>query len=116
MPNFFRRVLDADPSLFAKTPVSVQVHQLRSLQSIADHYGDQARLLAIDLPAGGIFLAVLAFIAGPLALVPVCLLGAFMFFALRRNRVLQQVVADRADQDDRKSDFILEVLSGAKKP
>ncbi|MCX2722762.1 peptidase domain-containing ABC transporter [Roseibium salinum] len=112
--ELFRRVLDADPSLFAKTPVSVQVHQLRSLQSIADHYGDQARLLAIDLPAGGIFLAVLAFIAGPLALVPVCLLGAFMFFALRRNRVLQQVVADRADQDDRKSDFILEVLSGAK--
>lgn len=112
--ELFRRVLDAEPTQFAKTPVSVQVHQLRSLQSVADHYGDQRRLLAIDLPAGGIFLAVLIFIAGPLALVPVCLLAVFMLFALHRNRELQQVVSDRADQDDRKSDFILEVLSGAK--
>jgi ATP-binding cassette subfamily C protein LapB len=112
--ELFRRVLNAEPSQFSKTPVSAQVHQLRSLQSIADHYGDQGRLLAIDLPAGGIFLAVLIFIAGPLALVPVCLLAVFMLFALNRNRELQQVVSDRADQDDRKSDFVLEVLSGAK--
>ncbi|WP_305985560.1 peptidase domain-containing ABC transporter [Roseibium sp. MMSF_3544] len=112
--ELFRRVLDAKPECFASTPVSVQVHQLRSLQSISDHYGDQGRLLAIDLPAGGIYLAVLIFIAGPLALVPVCLLGLFMLFALNRNKVLQKVVADRATQDDRKSDFILEVLSGAK--
>lgn len=112
--ELFRRVLDADPTQLAKTPISVQVHQLRSLQSISDHYGDQGRLLAIDLPAGGIFLAVLVFIAGSLALVPVCLLGIFVFFALQRNKALQQVVVDRADQDDRKSDFILEVLAGAK--
>ncbi|WP_296594516.1 ABC transporter transmembrane domain-containing protein [Roseibium sp.] len=112
--ELFRRVLDAEPTQLAKTPISVQVHQLRSLQSISDHYGDQGRLLAIDLPAGGIFLAVLIFIAGPLALVPVTLLGMFMLFALRRNKALQQVVVDRADQDDRKSDFILEVLAGAK--
>ncbi|WP_428650309.1 peptidase domain-containing ABC transporter [Roseibium sp.] len=112
--ELFRRVLEVKPARFAKTPVSVQVHQLRSLQSISDHYGDQGRLLAIDLPAGAIFLAVLIFISGPLALVPVCLLGAFMLVSLRRNKVLQQVVADRAEQDDRKSDFILEVLTGAK--
>ncbi|MEP1572536.1 peptidase domain-containing ABC transporter [Roseibium album] len=112
--ELFRRVLDAKPERFAKTPVSVQVHQLRSLQSIADHYGDQGRLLAIDLPAGSIYLAVLIFIAGPLAIVPVALLGIFILFAVNRNRVLQKLVADRATQDDRKSDFILEVLSGAK--
>ncbi|WP_297581930.1 ABC transporter transmembrane domain-containing protein [Roseibium sp.] len=112
--ELFRRVLDAKPGQFAKTPVSVQVHQLRALQSISDHYGDQGRLLAIDLPAGGIFLAVLIFISGPLALVPVCLLGVFLMFAVNRNRLLQKVVAERAGQDDRKSDFILEVLSGAK--
>jgi len=112
--ELFRRVLDAEPDRFSKTPVSVKVHQLRSLQSIADHYGDQGRLLAIDLPAGGIFLAALIFIAGPLALVPLCLLTLFMLFALNRNRGLQRVVRDRADQDDRKSDFILEVLAGAK--
>lgn len=112
--ELFRRVLDAKPERFAKTPVSVQVHQLRSLQSIADHYGDQGRLLAIDLPAGSIYLAVLIFIAGPLAIVPVALLGVFILFAVNRNRVLQKLVADRATQDDRKSDFILEVLTGAK--
>jgi ATP-binding cassette subfamily C protein LapB len=112
--ELFRRVLDAQPSRFSQTPVSVQVHQLRSLQSISDHYGDQARLLAVDLPAGGIYLAALVFIAGPLALVPLCLLALFLLFALNRNKDLQQVVGDRADQDDRKSDFILEVLAGAK--
>lgn len=112
--ELFRRVLAAPPDGLSKTPVSVQVQQLRSVQSVADHYGDQARLLAIDLPAGGIYLAVLVFIAGWLALVPVCLLILFMLFALNRNKTLQHVVAERADHDDRKSDFILEVLSGAK--
>ncbi|MEM8700404.1 MAG: ABC transporter transmembrane domain-containing protein [Pseudomonadota bacterium] len=112
--ELFRRVLDAKPENFTGTPVSLQVHRLRSLQSIADHYGDQGRLLAIDLPAGAIFLAVLVFIAGPLALVPVTLLAVFILFALHRSRVLQKVVADRATQDDRKSDFVLEVLSGAR--
>lgn len=112
--ELFRRILDAEPDSLAKTPVSVQVHQLRSLQSVSDHYGDQARLLAIDLPAGGIFLAVLIFIGGPLAFVPVVLLCGFMLFALRRNKELQTVVAERAAQDDRKSDFVLEVLTGAK--
>jgi len=112
--ELFRRILDAPPERFAKVPVSVQVHQLRSLQSVADHYGDQARLLAIDLPASGIYLAVLIFIGGWLALVPVCLLAVFMLFALNRNKVLQKVVSERADHDDRKSDFVLEVLSGAK--
>ncbi|MEP3047284.1 MAG: ABC transporter transmembrane domain-containing protein [Roseibium sp.] len=112
--ELFRRVLATKPESFARTPVSVQVHQLRSLQSVSDHYGDQARLLAIDLPAGGIYLSALIFIGGPLALVPVILLAVFMVFALKRNKVLQTVVADRADQDDRKSDFVLEVLSGAK--
>ncbi len=112
--ELFRRVLDTDPAEFGQTPVSVHVRQLRALQSVADHYGDQGRLLAIDLPAGGIFFAALIFIGGPLAIVPVVLLGFFLFFALNRNRVLQQVVADRSEQDDRKSDFTLEVLSGAK--
>jgi ATP-binding cassette subfamily C protein LapB len=112
--ELFRRVLNAQPARFSQTPVSVQVHQLRSLQSVSDHYGDQGRLLAVDLPAGGIYLAALVFIAGPLAIVPLCLLALFLVFALNRNKVLQQVVGDRADQDDRKSDFILEVLAGAK--
>lgn len=112
--ELFRRILDAPPDALAKTPVSVQIQQLRSVQSVSDHYGDQARLLAIDLPAGGIYLAALAFIGGWLALVPVVLLVCFILFALNRNKVLQQVVADRADHDDRKSDFVLEVLSGAK--
>lgn len=112
--ELFRRILDAEPEIIAKTPVSNQVHQLRSLQSVSDHYGDQARLLAIDLPAGGIFLAVLFFIGGPLAMVPVVLLCGFVLFALRRNKELQTVVAERAKHDDRKSDFVLEVLTGVK--
>lgn len=112
--ELFRRILDAETDLFANVPVSVQAHRLRSLQSVAEHYGDQRRLLAVDLPAGTIFFLVLAYIAGPLALVPLCLLCGFLMFALKRNRLLQKVIAERSEQGDRKSDFILEVLSGAK--
>ncbi|MBN9670496.1 peptidase domain-containing ABC transporter [Roseibium aggregatum] len=112
--ELFRRILDAETDLFASVPVSVQAHRLRSLQSVAEHYGDQRRLLAVDLPAGTIFFVVLAYIAGPLALVPLCLLCGFLMFALKRNRLLQKVIAERSEQGDRKSDFILEVLSGAK--
>ncbi|MEP3277026.1 MAG: ABC transporter transmembrane domain-containing protein [Stappiaceae bacterium] len=108
----FQRLVKSPPYLIDHEPVSVQMNRLNSLQSISDFFGGPSRVLAIDLPATMIFFAVMYLIGGPIALVPLVLLVIFAAVTLRRNRELQQTVEVRSDHDNRKYDFVIEVLSG----
>ncbi len=108
----FQRLVKSPPYLIDHEPVSVQMNRLNALQSISDFFGGPSRVLAVDLPATVIFLAVMYLIGGPIALVPLGLLGIFAIITLRKNRALQQTVEVRSDHDNRKYDFVIEVLSG----
>jgi len=107
-----RRILFARSDVSAQGSVSEQMDSLRSLQALSDQYGSQARLLVIDIPASLIFLVVLFLIGGPIALVPIILLGLFALNSARMNGKLNTLIENRSVQDRRKYDFILEVLSG----
>lgn len=98
----------------AVTDASVSKHldSLKSLQSLGDQYGGPARLLAIDLPASLIFLVVLFLIGGPIGFIPPILLLIFVLRTAHLNSKLNTLVEKRAVQDQRKYDFIFEVLSG----
>ncbi|GGB33367.1 hypothetical protein GCM10011316_01790 [Roseibium aquae] len=107
-----RRILYARSDFSAQASVSQQMDSLRSLQALGDHYGGQARLLVIDIPASLIFLVVLFLIGGPVGLVPIALLALFAVITTRTNSKLNTLIENRSVQDRRKYDFILEVLSG----
>ncbi|MTI42246.1 ATP-binding cassette subfamily C protein LapB [Roseibium hamelinense] len=107
-----RRILYRRSDIDDDATVSKQIDSLRALQSLGDHYGGQARLLPIDIPASMIFLVVLFLIGGPIALVPIVLLGVFALLTARLNTRLTSLVEKRSQQDQRKYDFIIEVLTG----
>lgn len=102
------------PKSDAMTDASVSKHldSLKSLQSLCDQYGGPARLLAIDLPASLIFIVVLFLIGGPIGFVPLALLAIFMLRTANLNSKLNALVEKRAEHDQRKYDFVFEVLSG----
>lgn len=107
-----RRLLNARNDVSSEATVSKHLDSFRSLQSLGDQYGGQARLLAIDLPASLIFLAVLFLIGGPIGFVPIALLILFALRTANLNAKIDQLIEKRAQQDQRKYDFIFEVLSG----
>ncbi len=72
-----RRLLHSRADINSGATVTKHLDSLRSLQAMGDHYGGQARLLAIDLPASLLFLAVLFLIGGPIGFVPLVLLALF---------------------------------------
>ncbi|WP_417686853.1 peptidase domain-containing ABC transporter [Roseibium sp.] len=107
-----RRILYSRSDAKSAVPMSQQLDSLRSLQSLSDQYGSTARLLVIDLPASLLFLAVLFIIGGPVGFVPIVLLALFTLRTSRLNDKLNELIGKRAVQDQRKYDFIIEVLSG----
>ncbi|WP_417667489.1 peptidase domain-containing ABC transporter [Roseibium sp.] len=107
-----RRILYSRSDSKSSAPMSQQLDSLRSLQSLSDQYGSPARLLIVDLPASLMFLAVLFVIGGPVGFVPLILLAVFTFKTSRLNEKLNELITKRAIQDQRKYDFIIEILSG----
>jgi len=107
-----RRLLNSRNDISSEATVSKHLDSFRSLQSLGDQYGGQARLLAIDLPASLIFLAVLFLIGGPIGFVPIALLALFALRTANLNSKIDKLIEKRALQDQRKYDFIFEVLSG----
>jgi ATP-binding cassette subfamily C protein LapB len=107
-----RRLLNARGDAASEATVSKHLDSFRSLQALGDQYGSQARLLAIDVPASAIFLAVLFLIGGPIGFIPVALLALFALRTNDLNAKIDALIEKRAEQDQRKYDFIFEVLSG----
>jgi len=106
------RFVNARSSELEEKTASIHITRLAALQALGDFFGGRARLLAIELPIAVAFLVVMALIGGPIVLAPILLIGLFVLLTLKSNTRLQSVVEDRAVQDSRKYDFVLEVLSG----
>lgn len=107
-----RRLLASRADTITDVSVSAHLDSLKSLQSLGDQYGGPARLLTIDLPASLLFLVVLFLIGGPIGFIPIALLVIFALKTGALNARLDQLIARRAEQDQRKYDFVFEVLSG----
>lgn len=108
----FRRIMKSPPAQIEAEPVSFNMNRLAALTALGDFYGGPSRLLMIDVPAAGIYLIIMGLIGHWIVLVPITLLALFTYLALRRNRELREIISKRSDHDNRKYDFVIEVLSG----
>lgn len=107
-----RRLLASRADTTTDASVSKHLDSLKSLQALGDQYGGAARLLSIDLPASMIFLVVLFLIGGPIGFIPIALLVLFSLRTTDLNSKLNALIEKRSQHDQRKYDFIFEVLSG----
>ncbi len=86
--------------------------RLSGVDMVRDFYSSQASLVIVDLPFVVVFIVVLAYIAGTLALIPVLLLVIFSGVAIGMGRGLKEALEERTVWDDRRYSFIIEVLMG----
>ncbi len=106
------RLLRAPDGAFEREPAAVHVNRYAAAAALGDYYCGQARLVAIDLPFVGIALIVMTIIGGAMVLVPAGLFFLFAVLAVGRARKFRTIINNRTAQDNRKYDFISEVLAG----
>jgi ATP-binding cassette subfamily C protein LapB len=106
------RFLRAPNGAFEREPAAVQMNRYAAAAALADYHSGQARLVLIDLPFVGIALIVMAIVGGLMVLVPASLFLGFAALAIGRARKFRKILDARTTQDNRKYDFIAEVLTG----
>ena len=106
------RFLRAPNGAFEREPAAVHVNRYAAAAALADYHSGQARLVLIDLPFVGIALTVMAIVGGPMVFVPASLFLGFAALAIGRARKFRRILDARSEQDNRKYDFIAEVLAG----
>jgi ATP-binding cassette subfamily C protein LapB len=93
-------------------PPATHINRYNAIAALGDHYAGQSRVVAIDLPFVAIALVVMALVGGTMVLVPVALFCFFAAISIRRSRGFRDVIEQRSIQDNKKFDFIAEVLDG----
>lgn len=106
------RILGARLVDYEQEEPGVHLERLEALDTLRDFYSGQAMLILVDLPFAALFLGLIAYLAGPLVLVPLCILVLFAAIAWIVGRYLRNALEARRSYDDRRYNFIIEVLSG----
>ena len=105
-------LLSANADKFEQDPAGKHLDRMAGVDMVRDFYSSQASLVIVDLPFIIVFIGVLAYIAGTLALIPVFLLFIFGIVSLKLGVHLKAALAERSLWDDRRYSFIIEVLNG----
>lgn len=105
-------ILHADTSSYESKPHGYYIDKIHALEKIQDFYSGQSILLMMDFPFVIIFIILIWFIAGPLVIIPLCLLGFFGLISILTGQRLHKALVNRSEMEDRRQNFIIEVLSG----
>jgi len=97
---------------FEKEGSGVHLERLNSLATVREFYAGQALLTLLDLPFALIYLALVALMGGWLVLVPIVLLVMFALSAMKIGTALRDAIEKRMVADDRRFNFLIEVLGG----
>lgn len=97
---------------FEKEGSGVHLERMNSLGTVREFYAGQALLTVLDLPFALLYLGLVALMGGYLVLVPLVLLIAFSLAAMQVGTALRHAIQKRITADDRRFNFIIEVLGG----
>jgi len=105
-------ILHTDATSFESKPYGYYLDKIHALEQVQDFYSGQSILLMMDLPFVIIFMALVWFIAGPLVFIPITLLLIFGVISIATGQKLHSALLNRSEMEDRRQNFIIEVLSG----
>ncbi len=106
------RVMEASLVETERQGPGARLERLNGLSILKEFYAGQAILVLCDFPFTIIFLAVIAYLAGALVLVPIALVAMFSAFAFFLGRRLRKSLDERRVADERRFNFIIEALGG----
>ena len=108
----FDRILSSNIQDFARDGSGVHMERMNALGTVKDFYAGQALLTMLDLPFVGLYLGLIWYLGGILIVIPALMLLLFGLSAIGVGIRLHRAVRDRMIWDDRRFNFIIEILSG----
>ena len=106
------RMLMTSLHVYEKEGSGVHLDRMSSLAIVRDFYAGQALMTFMDLPFALVYLGLVGMLGGVLVVVPSLILIAFALSAMRIGRKLRGAIQSRMTSDDRRFNFLIEVLGG----
>ncbi len=106
------RMLMTSLHIYEKEGSGVHLDRMSSLAIVRDFYAGQALMTFFDLPFALIYLGLVGLLGGSLVIVPSLILVGFAYSAMRIGRKLRGTIQSRMTSDDRRFNFLIEVLGG----
>ena len=106
------RLLTTNLADFEGEGSGVHLERINSINTLKDFYSGQAVLVILDLPFIAIYLGLIYHLAGSLVFMPITMFILFLIFVAVLSRKLHDLVGVKMEADDRRINFIIEVLTG----
>ncbi len=106
------RTLGTDIAQYEKEAAGVYIHRFNAIDNLREFMSGSNILVFIDLPFAIIFLAMVGYIGGTLVIVPIALLLIFGLVTLFVGRGLRKFLSEKSLWEDRRYNFLIEVLTG----
>jgi ATP-binding cassette subfamily C protein LapB len=106
------RLLNGDFTAVQADAPGTHLERLGAVDRLRDFYANQGATIFVDLPFALVFAGLIWVIGGPLVWVTVAVFAAFALAALAVGGALRGAIGARARSDDRRTSFMIEVLTG----
>ncbi|MHA1567167.1 MAG: peptidase domain-containing ABC transporter [Alphaproteobacteria bacterium] len=107
----FQQILHLPVALTERATLGAQIAQLRQFEAVRDFFSGPLGAVLLELPFTFLFIAVIAMIAGPLALVPAVLIGILLVFALAIRPTVRAGMAANNAASARRQGFLIEMIT-----
>jgi len=107
-----RALLDAEIMSFETSPAGTHMDRIAAVETLRDFHSGQGLINIAELPFAAIFLLLIYLIGGHLVLAPLIVVGIAGIFTIGLGMQLDQAVRRRNELDDRRHNFVFQVLNG----
>lgn len=106
------RLMHMPLNTFSQQGIGTHFEVYRAIKLVREFYSGQALQSAIDIPFAVLYLGLIALLAGWLAAIPVAVLGLFLIVGAVLGRRMRRALESRHTLEERRLNFISEVLGG----
>lgn len=104
--------LSANPAALGRHGIGEYLNRIGAIGKLKDFYSGHSHIVLFELIFVPVFLAMVIYIAGPLAIVPATILMVFTVTSLATGQKLRSELKQRDKADDKRYDFLIESLEG----
>ena len=108
----FHKILFLPPSLTERATIGAQVARIKDFETIRDFFTGQMALTLFELPFVVIFIIVIAYLGGPVALIPIIMIAVYGILALVFTPLIRAAVSKAARAGARRQELVVETLGG----
>lgn len=108
----FEKMLKTNILNYEKDAAGIQLDRISSIDHLKEFYANQAIIALLDLPFVIIFISLIWFIGGPIAIVPIVIIFLFAGCSYYVGEKLRHRLKKRSETDDRRYNFIIDVITG----